>query len=345
MDFDLTGIKRADHQGTLHIINGQNVKLEGHVRLPWNGRFQVKGPDAHLALTLLTLRRQRGEGHGVVYNRGGQVRLDRVEFHNNEVSGDGGAVTATGATSRTVIDNCDFHQNQAGGAGGAVTVRGAGAELVIAGAHFLRNRGQRGGAVAVLDGGTATISDCKFHLNSAALFGGGVYFAQDAGRDSILRRAELAANTAGAEIIGAQRAALPPASASWIVPARAYPLSPTPYVAIQYSTSQFNSFCVADVRVCVCVFVGGVDVSLVDRGAAVFWKGDGRYDRAWQNNLELTVDRDSKVEGFVATSVLDVPPTSSTASAPAPGPPHVAPAAAIEGEEQRQPPAKPREEL
>ena len=96
---------------------------------------------------------------------------------------------------------------------------------------------------------------------------------------------------------------------------------------------------------CVRVFVGGVDVSLVDRGAAVFWKGDGRYDRAWQNNLELTVDRDSKVEGFVATSVLDVPPTSSTASAPAPGPPHVAPAAAIEGEERRQPPAKPREEL
>ena len=100
------------------------------------------------------------------------------------------------------------------------SVRGAGAELVIAGAHFLRNRGQRGGAVAVLDGGTATISDCKFHLNSAALFGGGVYFAQDAGRDSILRRAELAANTAGAEIIGAQRAALPPLAPAGLPRAR-----------------------------------------------------------------------------------------------------------------------------
>lgn len=202
MDFDLTGMKRADHQGTLHVVNGQNVKLKGHVRLPWNGRFEVKGPEAHLMLTLLTLRRQQGAQNGVVYNRGGQVRLDRVEFHDNAASGDGGAVTATGATSHTVIDNCDFHQNRAGAAGGAVAVRGPGAQLEITGAHFLRNHGQRGGAVAVLEGGTATISACKFHINAATLFGGGVFIAHNAGQGTVLRRAELAKNSAGDEIAG-----------------------------------------------------------------------------------------------------------------------------------------------
>jgi hypothetical protein len=139
----------------------------------------------------------------VVYNRGGQVRLDRVEFHDNAVSGDGGAVTATGATSHTVVDNCDFHQNHAGGAGGAVAVRGAGAQLVVTGSHFLRNHGQRGGAVAVLEGGTATISNCKFHLNTAGLLGGGVFIAHTAGQGTVLRRAELAANSAGNDIAGA----------------------------------------------------------------------------------------------------------------------------------------------
>lgn len=225
-------MQRADYQGSLHVINGQRVALEGHVRLPWNGRFQVKGPDAQLTLTLLTLRRQRGEGNGVVWNRGGQVRLDRVEFHENEVSGDGGAVTAQGATSHTVIDNCDFHQNRAGGAGGAVTVRGAGAQLSIKGAHFLRNRAQRGGAVAALEGGTATISGCKFHLNGAEKFGGGVFVAKDAGEETLLQRAELASNSAGQEI--------------------------------------------------------GVDLQLIDRGGGVFWEGEGKYDRAWNNHLELT---------------------------------------------------------
>lgn len=202
MDFEMTGIKPADHHGTLHIINGQNVKLEGHVRLPWNGRFEVKGPNAHLQLALLKLRGQRGARNGVVYNRGGQVRLDRVEFQENAVLEDGGAVTATGATSHTVIDNCDFHQNQAGGAGGAVVVRGAGAQLMISGGHFLKNHGQRGGAVAVLEGGTATISACKFHLNSATLFGGGVFVAKDAGQDTVLRRTELVQNSAGKDIAG-----------------------------------------------------------------------------------------------------------------------------------------------
>ena len=200
MDFDLTGMKQADHQGTLHIVNGQNVKLEGHVRLPWNGRFEIKGPEAHLVLTLLTLRRQKGAQNGVVYNRGGQVHLDRVEFHDNEAAGDGAAVTATGKTSHTVIDNCDFHENRAGGAGGAVAVRGAGAQLKVIGAHFLRNHAQRGGAVAVLEGGTATISDCKFHINTATSFGGGVFIAHSAGEDTVLRRAELAKNSAGEEI-------------------------------------------------------------------------------------------------------------------------------------------------
>lgn len=203
MDFELSGMKPADHQGTLHLVDGQRVKIEGDVRLPWNGRFEVKGPDAYLELVLLTLRRQRGAQNGVVYNRGGQVRLDRVEFHDNAVSGDGGAVAATGATSHTVVDNCDFHQNHAGGAGGAVAVRGAGAQLVVTGSHFLRNHGQRGGAVAVLEGGTATISNCKFHLNTAGLLGGGVFIAHTAGQGTVLRRAELAANSAGNDIAGA----------------------------------------------------------------------------------------------------------------------------------------------
>ena len=71
-DFD--GLHPGDELGTLHIVQGQNARIKGHVRLPWNGRFQVKGSSAVLGLTLLTLRRQRGEAHGVVHNRGGQVR-------------------------------------------------------------------------------------------------------------------------------------------------------------------------------------------------------------------------------------------------------------------------------
>ena len=42
--------------------------------------------------------------------------------------------------------------------------------------------------------------------------------------------------------------------------------------------------------------VDTVDVSLIDRGAAVLWEGEGRYDRAWHNHLDLTIDKDSKVE-------------------------------------------------
>ena len=42
--------------------------------------------------------------------------------------------------------------------------------------------------------------------------------------------------------------------------------------------------------------VDTVYVSLIDRGAAVLWEGEGRYDRAWHNHLDLTIDKDSKVE-------------------------------------------------
>lgn len=54
--------------------------------------------------------------------------------------------------------------------------------------------------MAVLEGGTATISDCKFHINTATLFGGGVFIAHSVGQDTVLRRAELAKNSAGEEI-------------------------------------------------------------------------------------------------------------------------------------------------
>ena len=48
-----------------------------------------------------------------------QVTLDRVEFFDNEVAGDGAAVSTSGGTAVTTIDHCDFHQNVAAGAGGA----------------------------------------------------------------------------------------------------------------------------------------------------------------------------------------------------------------------------------
>ena len=54
------------------------------------------------------------------------MTLDRVEFFDNEVSGDGAAVSTSGGTALTTIDHCDFHQNVAAGAGGAIAVRGAG---------------------------------------------------------------------------------------------------------------------------------------------------------------------------------------------------------------------------
>lgn len=37
-------------------------------------------------------------------------------------------------------------------------------------------------------------------------------------------------------------------------------------------------------------------MSLVDRGAGVLWEGEGRYDRTWHNHLELSIDKDSRVE-------------------------------------------------
>lgn len=95
----------------------------------------------------LTPRGQKGVQNRAVYNRGGQVHLDRVEFHDNEATGDGATVTATRKTSHTVIENSDFHENRVDGAGGAVAVRGAGAQLKVIGAERSRaTRWRCGGA-------------------------------------------------------------------------------------------------------------------------------------------------------------------------------------------------------
>ena len=59
-----------------------------------------------------------------------------------------------------------------------------------------------------------------------------------------------------------------------------------------------------------------MDLQLIDRGGGVFWEGAGKYDRAWNNHLELTVDKGTRVESLVASSV-DVPPQKVLAAAEA----------------------------
>jgi hypothetical protein len=60
--------------------------------------------------------------------------------------------------------------------------------------------------------------------------------------------------------------------------------------------------------------VDGADLSLINRGAAVLWEGEGRYDRAWHNHLDLTIDKDSKVEMMPPMSFKGTPNRSPAAS-------------------------------
>jgi hypothetical protein len=57
---------------------------------------------------------------------------------------------------------------------------------------------------------------------------------------------------------------------------------------------------------------GVADVSLIDRGAAVVWGGEGRYDRACHNHLGLTIDKDSKVEILPPMPLKSTPNRSPT---------------------------------
>ena len=115
-----------------------------------------------------------GNGGGVSVASGGKATFEGGTFRNNRSTGNGGALSVSGAV--TLSGTVAFDHNTAADSGGAVYLDGADVEFP-AGVRFENNTAKNGGAVALSgsSGSRATFNGNAFSANRATENGGALH--------------------------------------------------------------------------------------------------------------------------------------------------------------------------
>jgi CSLREA domain-containing protein len=177
-------------------ISGAEVTISGLTLQ--NGLADAGGAIHNASKTVLTLTnclisKNASNGFaGGILNEGALI-IDKVTFHDNTASAEGGGIVSNGNSKLTIL-NSTFDENAASTLGGAIA-SSENATIEIVNSTLADNSAGTSGGAIVVTGGSLTIANSTISTNSAGSTGGGVFVSQ--AKTFALKSTIIADNTSG----------------------------------------------------------------------------------------------------------------------------------------------------
>ncbi len=185
--------------GTTGAVSVANASLGLNIA-GGNGGAITAGGAVNVSSGSVLVANAATSGNGGAISAGGDVTIANSGLASNTASGDGGAISSTGATSTVEVTNSGLGNNTAGGNGGAISASGTTGAVRITNSSLGLNTATTGdgGAIAVTGASSSvSVTNSGLGYNFATTGDGGAIAAKGATSTVQIMDSSIAENGAG----------------------------------------------------------------------------------------------------------------------------------------------------